>query len=235
MLRSVAANCQDLWRVFIVGHKPRWLREVEGLTHVPCDDPHGVSKDSNIIHKLMLACRVVGGDFIVNSDDQIFCKPTNAGDLWNAWLDPSIDLHHAKASRNHSFWHDRLLRSLDECRRRGWPEWVFQCHVPYPVDHEWYPRLMSEIDWGADNGLLTHLYLNAYISEAWPRRLNPPVGPPDSLVRRFTRGVSYAEAKHAMETHTFVNFNDAGFTEGMIKALGERFPVPSPWEANDKD
>lgn len=232
MLRSVAAHCRDLWRVFIVGHKPGWLKEGEGLTYIPCDDPHGVSKDANIIHKLLLACRVVASDFIVNSDDQIFCAPVDARDLWAVWLDRSIKLREAEECRNRSLWHDRLLRSLEECRRQQWPDWICECHIPYPVDHEWYPRLMGKVDWNGGNGLWTHLWLNAYIAEGVPRRLDPPKDPPEFLTARFKRPVTYPDAKQAMENNRFVNFNDAGFTEGMIKALGEKFPKPSPWEGS---
>lgn len=230
MLRSAVANCRDLWRVFIVGHKPDWLRESDGLVHIPCQDPHGVSKDANIIHKLLLACQTLASDFIVNSDDQIFCTPVEVRDLWAVWLDTAVQLRQAEECRNYSFWHDRLLRSLDECRRLGWPDWVCECHIPYPVDHEWYPRLMAQVDWNAGNGLWTHIYLNGYVGQAWPRRLNAPVEPPGSLMVRFKRGVSYPEAKQALETHRFVNFNDAGFTDGMKQALAEKFPEPSPWE-----
>lgn len=230
MLRSVVANCRDLWRIFIVGHKPTWLKEDDGLSHIPCDDPHGVSKDSNIIHKLLLACRTVASDFIVNSDDQIFCNPIEDRDLWSAWLDPSVKLKAAEECRNRSLWHDRLLRSLEECRRQQWPEHIWECHIPYPVDHEWYPRIMSKVDWNGGNGLWTHIYLSGYLAEAWPRRVSAPVAPPKSLVARFRRPISYNEAKQVLESHQFVNFNDAGFSDGMKKALAEHFPNPSPWE-----
>lgn len=230
MLRSVAANFLDLGHIFIVGHRPVWLREGQGLTHLPCADPHGVSKDANIIHKLLLACRVLDSDFIVNSDDQIFCRPIESRDLWAAWLDTSVHLPSAEECRNRSLWHDRLLRSLEECRRLGWPEWVCECHVPYAVDHEWYPRLMSKADCMDGNGLWTHIWLNAYIYEG-PGRISHPVVPPESLMIRFRRGVSYEESKRALNSYQFVNFNDAGFTEGMIKALNEKFSEPSPWEA----
>lgn len=230
MLRSVSKHCKDLWRVLIVGHRPAWLKVGDQLSHIPCDDPHARAKDANIIRKILLACKELGEDCIVNSDDQIFCQDVCSCDLWNAWLDNSIDLDQARARRKASLWHDRMLLTIDECRRRQWPEWVFEVHVPYPVDHEWYLRLMDGLDYTTGNGLLTHIYLNGYVAEAAPRRLSPPVEAPSGLMKRFKRLAPLTEVRTALTTHRFVNFNDSGFTSEMKQALAEKFPEPSPWE-----
>jgi len=230
MLRSVSRHFQDLCRVLIVGHRPAWLKMGNRLEHLACDDPHPRAKDANIIRKILKACEYLGEDFIVNSDDQIFCQDVHSRDLWNAWLDPAIDLERSSARRKSSLWHDRMLLTVDECKRRQWPEWVFEVHIPYPVDHEWYPRLMQGLDYSTGNGLLTHIYLNAYFAEGFPRRFSEPTASPKLLTTRLKRAITYNEARSALARYRFVNFNDAGFTAGMKQALEEKFPDPSPWE-----
>ena len=48
-LRSIARNFLDLRKVFIVGHKPRWLTGVE---HLAVPDRYTNNKDANLIDKL---------------------------------------------------------------------------------------------------------------------------------------------------------------------------------------
>ena len=51
-LRSMCRHFEDLGRVWVIGHRPAWLRGVE---HIPARDDHS-SKDINIIRKLEPAC-----------------------------------------------------------------------------------------------------------------------------------------------------------------------------------
>lgn len=79
-LRSIAKNGRNLGRVFLVGHKPKWVSDQ--VTHIPCDDPLHV-KHKNILNKVLTAMEKsdIGQHFLISSDDHYYVQPTDFDNL----------------------------------------------------------------------------------------------------------------------------------------------------------
>lgn len=234
MLRSARENVPDLGVVFLVGHRPSWLKCDPQVEHVAFEDSHATSKDANIIRKILFCCRNCengSGEFLVNSDDQIFCRPVRRSDLNAVWLASPRVFSDASLAGDKSFWHVRLLDTIMECRRNGWPELAFEVHLPYVVNTESYVKIMESIDYYSGNGLLTHIYFNAFLNEPGCD-LADPVRPPEHWFIRFkwSKDLPFEDAQEALKSKVFLNYDDASYTAGLRQALQERFPVPAPWE-----
>src|SRR5688500_13003685 len=121
-LRSIEKNLQQPGKVWIIGHKPAWIRNVR---HIPFPDPYKSNKDANLILKLIrLAIESdLSNDFIAMSDDHYILKPT-AKDFFDTVY------YHEKLTRNTSFgtskWSLRLKRTHELFHKMGKPE-VYNC------------------------------------------------------------------------------------------------------------
>lgn len=211
-LRSLAR--QDWVRnVYIVGHKPDWMKDVR---HIPCGDPYP-PKDANLINKVLLACAdsELSDEFVVNSDDQYTMEPVTLCAL-GPYSDPQR-IKTASRDRHSSKWSQRLLSTVSWCRKNHLPDFVLDCHMPYLVDKAEYQRVMAKVPWGAGNGVTTHVYFNLTMTEAPPE-------PPSGLV--FHAGAPGP----VPEDCTFFNHNNTGLTPQVKKWLEAKFPEPSPWE-----
>jgi hypothetical protein len=234
-LRSVYENYSGLERLFVVGVCPSWLRLGNGVQLYVREDRDPRNKDVNIINKILDVVRGNEGEYLVNSDDQLFCRPVSDTDLRKVWLAPPSVLREAAllaaGPKVKSVWHSRLLATLRECRLQGWPELVFEVHLPYVVDAEAYCKVMDALEGDYEDGLLTHIYFNAYLPKAGCR-IPQPEAMPENLFQRFKwrKEVSLEEAREAIRTKAFINYDDMSYTAGLRQALAERFPNPAPWE-----
>ncbi|HUX15537.1 MAG TPA: hypothetical protein VMW52_03640, partial [Phycisphaerae bacterium] len=143
-LRSIDRHLENVGRVWIVGHRPAWLRCEEAresrksgesssshprdsrAIHLPYGDPSR-SKDRNILAKIEAACRAgVSERFLRWSDDQILLRPL-------AW--PQFgpyrfgDLAGKTAAAR---WQKRQLATRDWLAARGLPTWHCDTHTPIP-------------------------------------------------------------------------------------------------------
>lgn len=217
-LRSVA---RQPWvrQVYIIGHCPRWARNV---VHIPCPDPYPGNKDANIINKIIRAvCRPQLSDpFIVNSDDQYFLRVLDSPEILEA---PPTDFYKYKnyqVKQRANNWHKRVAETIGWCKQNGYPEHIYDSHRPYLVRKSDYIQYMCLAPWGRANGLTTHVYLN--ICGVTPANIDRTerIKTPDTL-----KGI-----KRAIVGAMFLNHNDAGLNPAMKEFLREWFPEPSPWE-----
>jgi len=218
-LRSLAAQ-PWVGTVFLVGHRPDWA---QNIVHVPCDDPHK-SKDANIIRKILYACRIpeLSSQFVINSDDHYIMKILRLMDL-GPWLEHPSSLKDAYLKQAVSRWYIRLIKTVDYCNRRGFPQWVFESHIPYMVEKDRYIKTMLNIPFDKGIGLMTHVYYNLTLD------IKPLKTIPGSVVRLKSEK-TYDEIKEMMKYCMFLNHNDTGLSDGLKQILSERFPEPSPWE-----
>lgn len=214
-LRSLA---QQSWvrRIILVGHKPSWVKDV---VHIPFEDQHR-PKDANIISKILAACQYpdITSSFVVNSDDQYILKPIEL-DSMGPWLEDPCPLIGALIKQQVSVWYQRLQNTVKYCGTYGFPQWVFQCHIPYLVDRDLYIETMGKIPYFRGVGLLTHVYFNMTLC-AVPAKETP------GMVVRVKQPVKSMEFGESL----FLNHNDDGLCNAVKKALASRFPQPSPWE-----
>jgi len=70
-LRSLEQNAKDLESVFIVGEKPKWIKNV---VHIPVDDVY--TRENNVFRKILTACKLdISENFFFMNDDFYMMKP----------------------------------------------------------------------------------------------------------------------------------------------------------------
>lgn len=219
-LRSLAAQ-EWVRRVYLIGHRPKWVR---GVIHVPCDDPLK-PKDANIIRKVLLACEQPGitKQFVINSDDHYILRPIALEEL-GPWQENPSQLKESVTRRNTSTWCRRLVETIAYCHGHRHPEWVFECHIPYLVDRARYQEVMACVPWKAGNGLVTHVYYNVALTDE-PRLEDTHM---TVRVKQFTRADRLAVLTAKA---TFLNHNNNGLCPAVKRYLEVLFPESSRWEA----
>jgi len=218
-LRSLS-NQPWVGNIFIVGYKPEW---VCNAIHILLDDPYK-SKDANIIRKVLKACEhpELSDDFIINSDDHYIMNKIRLMDL-GPWLEYPSSLKDAYLKQVVSRWYIRLIKTIDFCNRRNLPQWVFESHIPYLVNKQKYQKVMSNIPYDKDNGLMTHIYYNLVLKYS-------PLKTIQGTVVRLKKEETYEEIKEKLKSCIFLNHNDQGLSDGLKQIMSERFSKPSPWE-----
>lgn len=222
-LRSIAKHFKDLGRVFIIGHKPHWLRDVE---HLDVPDRHKHNKDANLIEKLLAACRWGASPWFLNpSDDQILLKPVSFADI-KAFHGGDLATMPASFWGPHK-WKDRLRRTMTHLVGRGLPAFHHDCHVPFPIHRDTFSQVMGSVDFAKGPGYTIHtLYGNSAPIE------RVPIG---------RRKVTYEHAcyfkfniDHKLNDPEalFLGYSDTGMTPQFMDEIEYRFPEPSPWEAD---
>jgi hypothetical protein len=163
----------------------------------------------------------ISDEFVVNSDDQYILKPISEDELIPYLENPSR-YHEYKIKCGQNTWFRRVVDSVNWCKAHGYPDYVFQSHVPYVVNKIDYVHCMSQLPWGQGNGFVTHTYLNM----AWAGK-EPVKEPIGRTVRVKGRGM---DMKNAMKNATFLNHNDSGLIPDVKNFLESKFPEPSRWE-----
>jgi len=218
-LRSIERYVENLGQVWIVGHRPTWLRGVE---HIPAGDPHP-SKDVNIIHKLLAACQAgVSERFVFWSDDQILLRPL----AWSQ-LGPYTWRDLAGQPANGKRWHRRLLATRDWLASRGLPTWHCDTHVPIPMERSRFLELADAARdvWESGEGVTVGTW---YCNQAAQPR---PMGDRKATIEaRLPTDQLHA----AIAGRWFLGHNDAGFTSDLWALLDELFPDRCRFEAGER-
>lgn len=219
-LRSLAAQ-KWVRNVYIIGHKPKWAT---GVIHVPCNDPLK-PKDANIIRKVLLACEQPGitRRFVINSDDHYILRPIELAEL-GPWLENPCQLRESQERYRSSMWCRRLVDTVNWCRTKHLPQWVFECHIPYLVDRKRYQEIMAEIPWNIGNGLVTHVYYNLALDAEPPREEK-------TMTVRIKRPLHRDRLKELTARATFFNHNNTGLCPPVKAYLEALFPAKSRWES----
>lgn len=202
----------DLGRVFIVGHKPDWLKNV---VHIPVSDPYKRNKDANLINKMLLASfSDVSDQFLNMSDDQYFLKKTS--------IDQIIPIGISRPGKGNDPWNKRRKNTVKALQQAGKPhDYDFEGHCPYVLDKNLYPSAVLNYSYGEAPGMLGNtLYHNHY-----------EIGPHKNIDHVGGAGLK-ATKQEIIETGNkfrFLNINH-GLTDVHKGFLMGKFPEKSPYE-----
>ena len=220
-LRSIVKNFLDLGRVFIVGHRPTWLRGVEYLG-IP--DYHQHCKDANLFAKLAAACRWGTTDWFLNpSDDQLLLQPLRFRDCkaWHIGNMASFMPSYWKGTR----WTKRLLNTFEWLQKHGYPTYHHDGHVPMPIHRDSFLKHVATMPYAVQPGFTIHTAAcNVMQIERAPLE-----------GRKHTQGHACHftfNIDRNLEGRLFCGYNNAGLTEAFQTVIEHRFQQPSPFEAD---
>jgi hypothetical protein len=218
-LRSLEKNLHSVGDVYVVGHRPKWLKNV---VHIPLDDSHRSNKDCNLIDKLIVACHAgIADRFLFCSDDQMILTPIRSDDLAPYHIG---DL----ATKPAAFWangkwHRRLRHTFDWLLSRGLPTWHYDSHVPQPIERKTFLDATRDLDYQDGLGYtINTVYFNAVL------QTHVGLGARKANLENAANDV--AAVRRSLDGKTFLGFNDRGLTPALKQVLAERFPKPSKYE-----
>ena len=213
-LRSIERHLENLGRVWIVGHRPAWLRGVE---HLPVED-RGRIKDANILRKIEAACRAgVSERFLRWSDDQVLLRPL----AWSQFGPYRFgDLAGKTAAKR---WQKRQLATRDWLAARGLPTWHCDTHTPIPMERAKFLELAAagRDGWARGDGVTVGTWYCNQTGQPLP------LGDRKATVEG---ALPSPEVRAAIAGRWFLGHNDAGFTPALRALLDELFPEPSRYE-----
>ena len=221
-LRSIEKNLKGYRKVWIIGRKPSWIKNV-GFIEV--DDTLVNNADGNIINKVLAACKAksLTDDFVFFNDDYIVNKPVHVSEILNwhigdiAWFDDEFF--------NQSIWRTRLKRTMKVLQKYGLPTMNYDAHVPMIINKKKFPEIISKFRYQDDLGFtMKSLYGNSLEPGV---RLNEA-----AIFRRYT----YEQIESRLSEALFYAYNDFGLGIYMKIFLFNHFPGPSQYEkANSTD
>ncbi len=158
-LRSLEKNFKDLGEVYIIGHKPKWLKNVN---HIDYDDLYPDNKGACIISKLIFACDCpqISKDFLFVSDDQLMLKTMSSKDIKPYYI---YDLKDFKFSGENKFWMQCLRNVKEIMEIEGLPCYNYEPHAPMVINKEKFRFIMNRYDWRRVLYPTLSLYFNSII------------------------------------------------------------------------
>jgi hypothetical protein len=152
-LRSISDRLQNFKNVYVIGHRPKWLKNV---IHIPESDPY-TCKEANIARKVLRACqeKALSKDFLFMNDDHFLLRESDISIPF--WRGPELKDHEAPKN-NYQRAVKNTRRALIE---RGLSFHNFDIHVPIVYNKELFPGVINSFDWSVKNGyVLKSLYCN---------------------------------------------------------------------------
>jgi hypothetical protein len=156
-LRSVARNLENVGNIFIVGDKPKWIKNI---THIPCEDPFKLNPDANIITKVIEACKneELSEKFLFMNDDYFVINKTDATTI------PAIHKGDMATFGPDYFrkvtWRRNLLRTRDILIEKGYTAYHFDGHLPIIINKKLFPEIIAQFDYQKNCYTMKSLYAN---------------------------------------------------------------------------
>ncbi len=213
-LRSLEKNFKDLGQVYIVGHKPKWIANIN---HIECEDEQTENKGKNIIKKLLYACNSpqISNSFLFVSDDQLMLKPMEAKQIKPYYV---YDLKNFAFSGNNRFWMQCLKNAKEVLEKEGLYCFNYEPHCPMIIRKEKFRKAMDKYDWRHTFFPTLSLYFNQ-------RKKHEQL--PDNY------RVFYANELHdlsLMDKCYFAGYDDMALSVKFQNKLQEMFPTKSKYE-----
>lgn len=219
-LRSLS-NFKDLGKVYIIGHKPKWI---DNVIHILCDDVFTSCKDANLINKLILACcdKNISKEFINFSDDQVLLRECSTIDFEVPFYDNSLIsfTEDQKLSR----WKTRLRNTINTLKEKNLPNNCYESHIPTLINSELFPKIMFKYLYSVGQGMCANtLYFNTIYKKSSPINKNTAV--------RIESTVDDAnKIKEICNDKLYLNYSDAAENHVLFSFLEKKFPNKSNYE-----
>jgi len=209
-LRSLEANMQEEFRVYVIGHKPYWCTGVE---HIPYSDAGEKQQNKNI--KALIASSLAD-EFLWVSDDMYIDEPVSIDELSKQYY---LEVFSGIKKGRVKGFKAMLWRTYDKAKALGLHGLNYTTHTPVLFNSEKLRRAM--VDFGAvENGLhLETLYLNHIGAEKDAIKIG------SEKVGRYSNS-EFRGAKDAI----YLSFDDAGKGSGIFKYIKAKYKNKSRFE-----
>lgn len=229
-LRSIDKHLKDLFRVWIVGDLPDWIRpgSVTWLRHKRCEGmPENTTFDA--ITKLMMFIDHPdsGLDFIRMYDDIYLVGDCSVVDInrFRALYD------HSGIPDRHGIWWDQLRRTIREVRKKGYHGWNTETHLPEMFNKEKMRWVITRYSALEKRLLTSTLYFNTFFqTEAplmWPECHGIQFY--NNMNNEFYTSSSGDLSKKCLGK-LFLNHNNAGLNDNLKQFISGLFPEKSRFE-----
>jgi hypothetical protein len=214
-LRSLEKHFLDLGKVFIVGHKPRWIKNI---SHIAIGDMYPDNKGASIINKLTNMCinRNVSDDFLFVSDDQYVLFPTRAKDIHTYY---TYDMRGETLRKGNRMWMQCLRNARKSLLADGLPCYNYEPHTPLIINKDRYRETMLMYKWEEIQYPTLSLYFNNVLKHH--EKL------PNDYRAFFDQEGLDVESIHG---HQFLCNTDLGLSFKLMRKLNELFPRKSSFE-----
>ncbi len=229
-LRSIEAHFKFGFRVWIVGDLPVWINPAT-IHYIPHQRIEGITENTvyDAITKMLLFCNHpdTTPNFIRMYDDIYLLKDVTLCDIgiFKAMYP------YEKVPQRSGTWWDQLHKTLGILKRKGYPAWNTETHLPELFNKEkmkWIIKVYGALE----NRLLTSsLYFNTFFPFSHPLLWNK------SFAIQF-----YGDMENDFYTShdgdliekcqgkTYLNHNALGLNDNLIAFLQTRFLNPSKFE-----
>jgi len=220
-LRSLAVNFIDLGAVFIVGEKPKWMKNV---VHIKAKDTLPENKDGNIINKVLLACEHpdLSMDFIRLSDDQIILQPMRFIDIRPYFLDdladrPSVWWQGGK-------WKRRMKHTFELLRKQKKTTYHYDSHIPMPCNKYLFRDVFEKVDYEKKPGVTINTwYFNNIGLEDHQKLMDQKAG--------FEMpAINIPIIWEKIKDKYYLSYNDGGLNDYLKAVIMTTFPYKSKFE-----
>jgi hypothetical protein len=224
-LRSLDKNLQGIRKVWVVGEKPEFLKNIN---HIPFPDELPNNVDGNIIRKVLRVCQeqTLTDNFLFINDDHLIMKPVLAGDIppYHKGNMESFTKEFFEAN----FWRGRLFRTKNILLQKGYNALHFDCHLPIVLNKKRFPEVMGMFDYEKNIGFtMKSLYGNIVHPDG------PEIKGQKSVI---FRPYVLSDIQDRVKKKMFVAFNDDGLRPPLKTWLYANFPVASKYEkAGEQD
>lgn len=261
-LRSVERNLPWVRKVWVLGDRPEWLSEnkqiIEHVPHQYLSRPWRLNLPvRNSFWLTVLASLIpdLTPEFLWFADDYIVLEPIEPGEIMRVKVFEDLA---TLTSRGRGHWKDALWRTHDLLKRLGYGTLNCECHVPMPMSKRLVWEAFCEFqDFMTEDRYYGPLMLTTlfnYAVKRWgltfldrprPGPLTEGEGDAEGrwplVMLNEGRYVGFYRQPHSLddirrgcEGKTYLNFDDAGFGEGMQAFLAERFSTPSIFEQSSR-
>jgi hypothetical protein len=227
-LRSLQKYLKEDFRIWIVGDKPDWIKNINHIPHERCE---GMQENStyDAITKLMIFCNnpLTGQDFIRIYDD--------------SYLLTDISFEKIKRIRalykyeempfESGTWWNQLRKTLDILVKKGYPGWNTETHFP-EFFNKFKMQWIIDAYKARENRLLTS---SLYYNTLFPN-MNPDIFSKEWGIQFYENQDNeyYSSSDGDLEAKChgklFMNHNNSGLTENLKRFISARFPEKSKFE-----
>lgn len=180
-LRSIEKYLTGVGKVWIIGHCPEWIQNVN---HIPASDPYDIP-DRNIMHKLTIAAEhpEVSDNWVMFNDDHFLLHQFDAA-TFPSYYYQNLDVY--LKQRGIDAYGKRALATMKHLQDQNLPTKHFDIHTPILYNKEFFLKFVSSLNWEKQSYIIKSLYANSLKIEGTEEKDHKLNAPPQQNVKVFS-------------------------------------------------